>query len=445
MAWLAEVEEKTHAFRNAHSKRLGKKSRFLEKEATRYKQACARQDITDAARADLSSEAERLSMSARWYGARSTGQIERFQRKEACGEREGACTCHHCGKVQDLRIECGVWRICMHCRGAQAMRRRARFALARAALLLQAQKAQLLRPGRHGGAWTEKLLTLTVPHFLAKRGDSVTARIDAAFEAWRLFSLQLQKQWRKTRKQCPPGIRRIYYRAFEWTPGSDRQGHPHFHVYLFCDFLLHKRVREWWMAALKKVARGPIDAEQVITDIRKIHVRPNEISRELLKSGDKAIKLAQLRVEATGGGNDVLKYADGWTLAEYDDGTQRIPSDTGARLYEALEARRSAQASRGFLEPKIVGRCWDCGETGYLVIQLAPEGARAARVDTRAQGPPESLEQVIAEASQWGHEVGSTTYEPPDVQRSAPAPSQRTREIARRLAIACRTLRPRRY
>jgi hypothetical protein len=307
--------------------------------------------------------------------------------------------------------------------------------------MLHARTAGLFRRDRRGGRWTEKLLTLTVPHFVP-RGDAVTARVEASFAAWRLFSLHLQKAWRE--RPCAPGTKRIYYRAFEWTPGKDRKGHPHFHIYLFSDFVPVEQLHIWWKDALRRAGVPREDADRAMCpDIKQIHTNPNEISRELLKSGAKAIQLATLRFEKSAG-VDAIKYADGWTLAEYDDGNERIPSETGARLYEALEGRRSAQASRGFLAPKIVGRCWDCGETGYLVIQLAPEGAQA-RVDTRAQGPPKSLEQVIAEASRWGPDVGSSGYEPENVQRPAPPTSPRARELVRRLAIACRTLRPRRY
>src|SRR5439155_8587276 len=130
------------------------------------------------------------------------------------------------------------------------------------------------------------------------------------FAAWRSFSRWLQRGWRAIHREL--GLRPSYFRAFEWTPGSDLRGHPHFHIWLLCPFIDFHEALEEWRKAL--IAAGVVFApgETPILDIREIVARPNEFMHELVK-GDDAIKFSL--VVTTRAGEDVAEYITGWSLA----------------------------------------------------------------------------------------------------------------------------------
>lgn len=193
--------------------------------------------------------------------------------------------------------------------------------------------------------------------------------IRAMFVAWREFSKSLQRWGRSKPFRRVHGHNRLdFWRAFEWTPGSDGKGHPHFHIWMLSPFLPIDRLTKWWRKALIKAGYEIEPDAYIRLDIRIIRSPSGDFGRELFKR-ENAIKMSELRVQ-NAGGEVVQAYADGWTLSEvykpkHGGKNVRISPELGARVYEGLEARRLAQSSRRFssVEPDRKP-CPHCGTDG---------------------------------------------------------------------------------
>ncbi len=114
-------------------------------------------------RAALHEQARALDRRRDWHAGRARGQGDRFERVAACGEGKARATCHACGDEHDLPVRCDVWRVCVSCRAKAAIERRARFGRGRVRALRVAHRTGRLSRFRRG-RWTEKHMTLTVPH-----------------------------------------------------------------------------------------------------------------------------------------------------------------------------------------------------------------------------------------------------------------------------------------
>lgn len=393
--WLAGLERATAPFRLAKSK-----AHRVSAAATLKARAAAGTD--PAARAKGRTTAE-------WHTCRAKGALERFARVVDCGRDTVVASCiTGCGVERRALAGCGCGRVCVACRARAARERQARFAEARGSAIGWAVKKQLFRRLRPGGRWSEKLLTLTVPHVTftdrwcfdfyretmkehLERGGSeehgeAYVRIALLLRAWRGFSIRLQKWARAAR--IAHGSRVRWYRAFEWTPGADALGHPHFHVYLLSPFLPVDLVREWWTESLRAVvgALPPVLNEstghRVMVDIKEVRQSPSEIRREIIKGNGHALKCFGT------GGQDVVRYADGWTIAEHehtDMGRVKAPLEVLARVYEALDAKRLVQAARNFLPP-VLHVCPFCSGKGTTIVHLERGGVRDP--DACAAGRP---------------------------------------------------------
>lgn len=220
---------------------------------------------------------------------------------------------------------CRLGLLCVSCRGTIAYLKRAVFCRARCALLAEAERHGLLNFYRRGGRFGEKFLTLTAPHV---RGDTIARRIERVFDAWPQFLRLLNDYFRELDIKSAE-----YFRVFEWTPGDDAHGHPHLHVWLFCPFLDHGLLRDWWSASL--VAAGcPLElAQQCIVDIREV-------------SG------------ADGGARELIKYLTKDITAK----GKKLEPELYAQVYMALDGRRITQASKGFMaRAQHAGRVCECG------------------------------------------------------------------------------------
>jgi hypothetical protein len=321
----------------------------------------------------------RARRAARWHRGRARGALERFARVTECGRGTIVATCvSGCGVEWRVPAHCQVGRLCVACRSRSANVRRRAFSQARVAAVLAADRRGLLRRGARD-RWSEKFLTLTLPDgdVVADRWElesvgpraEVARRVRLLLDAWRFFSLSLQRWARAYLRRT--GTRIVWHRSFEWTPGADGGGHPHFHVWMLCPFLPHETIVRWWRRALARVdlrVDGPL-----IVDIREVVTRPHELVRELVKGGGN-----NLRIVGTGG-DVVYRYCEGWTIVDIDqtgkrDAPARITSDVGARLYEALDGgRRLTQAARGFLDPH-VSACPFCSAEGSTsTVYFAPK------------------------------------------------------------------------
>jgi hypothetical protein len=245
--------------------------------------------------------------------------------------------------------------------------------------------------------------------------SSVIVRIAAAFLAWPRF-------WRKLRaamKARQQGDEREIAcdRFFEWTPGGDGEGHPHFHVWLWSPWICDNRIRELWTDALHAIGvpmrireractacagakgcptcharrRDPcVDAEgrplyerhelTHTSDKRKMRAlhdaRPRVVHRvgarawvqrmrepdarmvrELMKGRD-SIKLARFQSKDDA---SVISYAGGWAIVDVID---LVSARVFGDLQIALKGRRLAQGSLGLYADEEPPACPCCGAMG---------------------------------------------------------------------------------
>jgi hypothetical protein len=327
----------------------------------------------DAKRAQASADT-----SARWHRSRARGQRERFDRVQACVSGEGdyiTISCGECGHVREERRRgCGAGLACVSCRGRISRRKRAQFASARNAALDGATRAGLLSPSRPGGRWSEKLVTLTAPHVTDQRDDAddgrvIRSRIERVLRAWRTFTLLLNKWLRmQDRGGALPlcdgrSARAVWYRSFEWTPASDRLGHPHIHAWFFGPYLPRELVRGWWARGLQSDRAWPHDGvgpdalDKLVIDVREV------------RGGADA-------------GLEVIKYM----TKDLDADGKRLAPELYAPVYEALDGTRVTQATRGFiaLAERHEVFCEECGAAGHVNVHAKRQGAASEGADSGA-------------------------------------------------------------
>ena len=182
-----------------------------------------------------------------WHEQRRKAQAERFARIHACGTVTHALEtfCPDTGEVHEARpfkFTCKVWRLCPHClkrrqnklkRGVEQVRPRA----------LKERKRQCSKhyKGRDG-RWSERLLTVTVPHSGDAAADAAILR-KAIPEFTRRMAEHLKKDRGATEKV-------VYVRGLEVAP-SDDGGHAHAHFWLLSPFLEHSFLRVTWGRVLE--------------------------------------------------------------------------------------------------------------------------------------------------------------------------------------------------
>lgn len=363
--WTGDVERATAEFRAARADVLRRRA------VEGVRAAVSIESPADAPWVgwDARQEAARR---ARWLAGRARGQLGRFVRVDECGQQTIVASCA-CGHERLAPAACSCGRLCTRCRSHAATGRQVRFAQARAVIVQRARRIGLDKQKRGRKRYGEKFLTLTVPHVLdpgqvegdrhvaESRGEgeaeqAVATRVRLLLGAWRVFTLRL-RQWARRagigKKQNGTGI--PYYRAFEWTPGSDGRGHPHFHVWLYAPFIPRESIERWWRAAIESVGYAFGNDETLIFDVRSVR-SPSTFSGELIKGSGHELRIA------SAGGDVVVRYAEGWQLNEYA-GDGRCSADVLARLYECMDGKRLTCTSRGLLlfEPALCPACGDCG------------------------------------------------------------------------------------
>jgi hypothetical protein len=356
-----------------------------------------------------------------WHRRRAKGQRQRFARVRECATRVLLAQCRECGDVRDPIVEtCDVRRACRRCADLAGLRNRARFGRARGRLYEEAERRGLYYPRRRGGAWSEKMLTLTAPHWsrtapLTLPGvvdtrppgkhdhhpTDVEARVAALFEAWTHFNRRWREHWKAAFEGMKNPPRVVVHRNFEWTPGDDGQGHPHFHVWLFCPWVPAVLVSQWWADSLRAAGVPLPEGEIARVKIQRFESLDGREVRELMKGrGREALRLSRLvRKGAAEGGSlehapaNAVDYCAGWSAPESLEG---CPASVHAALYRAIEPHRMTQASRGFFEGEEDAECSECGSTRCFQIQFVDEQAidiAEAKRERRAiiaaeRGPP---------------------------------------------------------
>lgn len=374
---------------------------------------------------------------ARWHAGRARGQRVRMSTVAECGEGTIVATCQCCGQAAEIKALCSVVRLCARCMQKRAMKNRGRFSMAFGLAREAAKRMGLLVKRRPGGVWSERHIVLTVPHVLvagemgeqamvwdpacADRQATAARRIHLLFKAWGYFNGRLQAFYRRLedlrfgkeraaeRRKNPKNPRPLTYRAFEWTPGSDAMGHPHYHLWNFGPYLperdYHEQwgikdgkalpwtqcegagcamckalgkpragLRSWWAEALRRQG-VEIDPANVIVTVRRVWAKPIEFIREIQKPNGMSYRVKETRVRLDSAGDDVLRYLEGWCVALVDPETrERCGDDVIAGVYMALEKRRLTQATSGFLaaaDERMVTAC-DCGDLEPRKVEVLP-------------------------------------------------------------------------
>jgi hypothetical protein len=389
--WHAEVEVLTAPYREERAKALRDEGVRRRREAMTEFEASLDgpepKDHHDGRRCGL------------WHMQRSKGQLERFKRVAKC-ETEDVLDveCTYCGRAQSKPVRCRTALVCVSCRGKIQSEKIARLAKARREAVSQVAKAGLFRRLRKGGAWSEKLVTLTIPHF---EELGILERIHFLRAAWKAFAVR----WNKWLRDHVDGQRldvrghrqTRWYRNVEWTTAeaSDRLGHPHAHMWFLGPYLPGAKaseagtgsnlVQNLWGAALESAAEGfpaLVDpsgklradvaalCRAVVVDVRRCQPGPKSLL-------------------------EVIKYLfkDLVGTAKGESGRpQRLAPETWAKVFEGFDGTRTTQGSRGLMglasvavlvsvNPETgevteqvefgvpVKCCGKCGQTGYFWVR----------------------------------------------------------------------------
>lgn len=370
----------------------------------------------------LASEEMRDALSvARWHHGRDNGQKYRFKRLADCGKRMMIAQCKACdGEKTPVPEGCGIARLCERCSLLNAKKRRGRFGRARQRISgdlarIGYTRSRKKQHGGPGGLWSDKMITLSLPHFLlchvdadaplrdfgkGAAVDATMARIYAVRAAWPLFARSLRAWFKrggtakvkkrrgcqnvprppiavplKNGKSAPPPM----HRAFEWTPGKDGLGHPHFHIWLLAPFIPKEALRAMWRTALIEVGVPIAHDALVIVQVKNFQDFDGAAVGELIKNNSRrALEWSRLYKH---GPANAFEYADGWTIK--DALTNAEPSVV-ASLYMALEGARLTQASSGFFEADAPAECAKCGAQGCWHVRFELVESVKERLDLMA-------------------------------------------------------------
>ena len=368
-AWLYEVERLTATFRERRARRLRWRAHV---------------------RAQANPEA------ARWHYARATGELERFARARDCGQsaRLVRAHCRACGVVHELIPGCGAVLVCVACRKRAMRRAQARF--------LRARSERVRRIGRRmrgHGAYSDKLVTFTVPHVgTAAERIEWLRRAQERFGRWwadhmprDIAGKKPGLVWQQTSHEARGGHWRIarpeerlgyaWLRSIEWKQSADGEGHPHAHVWALCPYLPQRELTRAWrraLAASDPPVAGYVDAS-------------HEVPSEPGSSWPIPIRVDIRRIRsAKEAAAEVIKYATKDLEHESRDGERTgklVEPSVYATVYQLFCGRRRIQACRGFYACLADSMpCRDCGCADARIVRLVLRPPEPTLVAVR--GPP---------------------------------------------------------
>ena len=466
-AWRATVERVTEPVRRARAARLRARGRSIASTERRaYLAGCFEGESPYLRKGDRLRS--KLPWSSEWHEARALGAEEVFRRVEDCGDDFHAvarCTSEACRRARKQNPEAGVQRIplgcssrlfCDECKVRIAARFRREFNAARHGILWGARlqgRTSKWRP-KHGAEAKlgERLITLTVPELGTAR-----ERVLWMFRAWPEFLKLLNEYQRDELKEakCTTGkprgdahgnvtsvpvdrdgcpverVRGLCHsvRVFEWTPGADGNGHPHFHVWHFGPYIPHELLVEWWQQAWARASRQAAWIKARTLDaltgfLRAIVTGPLALAKTFHTSVRSTL-LVDVRkvigddVDDQNGGkahvaNELIKYL---TKDWYAD-----PAVFGD-VYAELIERRARQTSRGFASFQVatVRICEACGcvhesETGFRwTIESAHGESPLPSTHQRSRAPPEYERREPTD-----HEIVEQLFEEAYMRRTEP-------------------------
>lgn len=209
----------------------------------------------------------------------------------------------------------------------------------------------------------EKLLTLTLPHI---EGHELERRIADLRAAWTLFLKFFNEACRDR------GVEGIeWLRAFENEQGSDGNGHPHFHLWVFAPWLDVEELRYFWRVALQRIGFPIGDDDALVIDLRAIRGKD-------------------------GAANEIIKYL----TKDVTSGGTLVAPEWYARMYAALDGTRTMQGSRGFIKQgDSAPACMHCKARAFRV---SVHTSRESATETKTPSPAEAR---AAPWSRWGRGV----------------------------------------
>lgn len=269
-----------------------------------------------------------------WHKQRAQGQRDYFKKLRRCGTEFFGLGCLDCGHRENIGNKCDKYLLCPVCRSHRIKKYRARAINVFGNFERYAQKTGRLRGKRRGGRYTKKLLTLTVPHV----GDTAQ-RIKLLQVAWVWFLRKLNEHFAAL--GCKDVI---WLRAFEWTPGHDGKGHPHYHLILFSPFLPRLELGLWWHAALRRAGCPASEvACALIPDIQKVR-----------KEHDVC---------------EAIKYL----TKDIDLNTALADVSVFLAVFESLYGKRLIQTSKGFFkywESRFIYQCKACESPCVRIVDF---------------------------------------------------------------------------
>ena len=364
--WIAKTGHLTAPHREKRARRLELQGELAQVRA-KQDAAALRAGVVQGDEVGLQAAAvadSTAGQAGQWHRARARGQRARVETVKECGESSLVISCECCDHKEERSQACGVGLLCVGCRGRIAARKRAQFRDAVALTLAEPKVRGLLRRSWASARWSQKFLTLTAPHDPA---HGVQERIELLCAAWPHF-LKSINAWMRGRPLHERGAL-AWYRATEWTAGSDGGGHPHFHVWMLSPYLPLELVRDWWRGALQRAGYASESVRCPVLDLQE------------LKS----------RGERAGLPNELIKYM---TKDLLPNGSHVAP-EVFAEVYKAFDGRRMTQASSGFLS-QVERRPSSCGKCGA-------EGARRVKRVAGVRALVQASEHNRVQASEHGY------------------------------------------
>ena len=185
-------------------------------------------------------------VSSHWHFARAASLAQRWERIAQCGSL-ALMAAGPGGRVVPIENRCGDWRACHRCRDRRRwqLQRDGEIVAASARRVYARQIAKHYRGPE--GRWSERMVTLTVPH-----SGSVATDAELYRAAWPKWLRRLLRHLRERGVNAVRGRGRVglipWRRACEVA--TTREAHFHGHVWLLCPFVDQVLLHVWWGQAL---------------------------------------------------------------------------------------------------------------------------------------------------------------------------------------------------
>jgi hypothetical protein len=399
-----------------------------------------------------------------WHASRAKGKLELFDRVEDCGNDRRVLTmvCRGCSYTPPdvIPIGCSSQYFCPNCQARIAKRFQKDFMPKRVGLRSWVERAGLCerrnRKRIKGGRFGERLITFTLPHW-----GGVLERIETLRETWPVFKRsfdetvgprlsqiksgiftvddarfdrktgELQVFRKKGEKKADEGKRKEltywdlvqHFRVFEWTIGGDELGNPHFHWWVFSQYLDQLELQKLWTLAFCKVTGHRfIEGDPNAADLGERYatvarLRDDGTHADPTPGPSVDVRTAeQVERDGTTIEKELIKYlTKTWEVGDAGD-VSRVSPEVFAKVYEALDGTRRRQSSAGFsrwalAKFDVCPKCGHDSERGHwahIAIELnrkererwalhSPEHGEPPR--PVAIGPPRSI--ADREAQHW--------------------------------------------